>query len=325
MSHDDMSSIPASRTADPLAVGAALAAALRTGVIAELIKGPATEPELVERLRLDVRATRLLLDLLETLRYVRRDGDRVGLGDALLALVDRPGGFALNLFMWGHLETFVRTGEPFVTMDQSAPDREQAYRGVVGGLATMFEPLATDLAARVPVQPRTILDVGCGSGVWSLAIAQRHPEAHVTGLDLPAVLANFTARAAALALSPRTHAMPGDMHEAELPAGSFDLAIIANVLRLEPPDRAARVVERVTRAIAPGGSLLVVDALGGGSPDADRERAQYALHLGLRTRTGEVHSVETITRWCEHAGLPQVTALQIPNAGSVGALLATTP
>jgi SAM-dependent methyltransferase len=318
-----MTRISTMKVMDPFALGIATAAGLRTGILAELTKGPLTVGELVERLKLDLRATRLLLDVLETQHLVVKDGDQLEAGDTLRALADRPGGYALSIGMWAHLEEFLRTGEPFIAMDQTAPERERAYRGVVAGLGTMFDGLAQSLAARLLVSPRTILDVGCGSGVWGLAIAERHPDAVITGLDFPGVLESFTARASATSLSSRARTMPGDMHEVELPTGAFDLVVIANVLRLETPARASRVIERIAKALAPGGSLVVIDALASGSPDADLDRSLYALHLGLRTRTGEVHSAATITKWCQAAGLSQVSPIPLPDPGSVGVLLAT--
>jgi 2-polyprenyl-3-methyl-5-hydroxy-6-metoxy-1,4-benzoquinol methylase len=305
-------------------IAAAIAAAARTGLLAELTRGPTSDAELARRLGLDLRATSLVLDALQTLEVVRREGDRVEPGRALLAAAKVPGGYELTLNMWAHTEEFLRTGEPFILMDRSPAEREKVYRNIVGGLAALFEEPARELAARLPLRPAKILDVGCGSGVWSLALAERHPGAHVYGLDLPAVLENFKARAAALSLTDRAHTIPADMHESEIPAGAYDLVIIANVLRLETPDRAARIVQRFAAGVAPGGALLVIDALAGGTPERERGRAFYALHLGLRTKTGQVHSPATISGWLAQAGLSKITAVDIADgAGGVGGLLAT--
>lgn len=305
-------------------IATTIAAALRTGLLAELAKGPTSDGELAQRLGLDLRATSLVLDLLQTTDLVRREGSRVEPGKGLLAAGHLPGGYPFTLGLWGHTEEFLRTGEPFTLMDRSAEEREQAYRNIVGGLATIFQEFARELAARLPLQPKQILDVGCGSGVWSLAIAERHQGTQVTGLDLPAVLESFKARAVMLKLTDRAHTIPGDMHEASIAAGAFDLVIIANVLRLETPQRAASIVQRIARGVAPGGALLVVDAIAEGTPELDRARASYALHLGLRTRSGQVHRAEAISGWLAQAGLPKITAIDIANGvGGIGGLLAT--
>ena len=177
-------------------------------------------------------------------------------------------------------------------------------RVLLSTAAFFARPLAAtfELAAGCGLRPRSILDVGCGSGVWSLALAQATPGARVTGLDLPAVLDRFVARASALCLADRVDTIPGDMHSAALPEARWDLAIIANVLRLEPAEQARAIVRRVVSAVRPGGSVIIVDALAAGTPEAERARAIYSFHLALRTRAGSVHYSGEIGRWLEEAG-----------------------
>ena len=54
----------------------------------------------------------------------------------------------------------------------------------------MFESAAAELAGKLPGCPERVLDVGAGSGVWSLAMAERHDETCVVALDLPALQAS---------------------------------------------------------------------------------------------------------------------------------------
>jgi ubiquinone/menaquinone biosynthesis C-methylase UbiE len=309
-----------------LGVAMTVASAIRTGLLDALLRAPATAAELAAQLGLDDRATLLVLELLKTQQLARREGDRYSPGPALLARANRPGGAQLELGLWGHLETFLRTGKPFVAMDQAPAERERIYRTLTADLGKLFEPHARALAERLPVQPRNVLDVGCGSGVWGLAMAERSSETRVTGLDLPAVLETFDARATQLGVAGRTSRIAGDMHDVAIPEAAFDLAIIANVVRLETPERAASLVARIARTVAPGGHLVVVDALGDGTPEGAAALATYALHLGLRTQTGRVHSATTITEWLVHPGLTDVRAIHIPGgAGALGALIATKP
>jgi SAM-dependent methyltransferase len=311
------------RDFDQLGMPAAIAAAMRTGLLAALTEGPATDSELAKRLGLHPRALSLIIDLLHTVELVHRKGDHVESGSRLRALVDLAGSYSFTLGLWAHTEQFLRTGDPFMLMDRRPPEREEVYRHVVGSLATRFEGCARDLAKVLPLHPRTILDVGCGSGVWSLSIAEHHGDARTTGLDLPAVLEHFTARARALGLGDRADTLPGDMHQVTIPRGAFDLAIIANVLRLETPERAASLVERVADGVAPGGSLLIVDAIAEGTHERDRARSLYALHLGLRTRNGQVHRAKTISGWLARAGFSRITDVDIADGdGGIGGLLA---
>jgi ubiquinone/menaquinone biosynthesis C-methylase UbiE len=306
-------------------LAAGLNAAHSGGLVAALVERPGSAEELARRCRLDPRACARVLEVLAAFGLATREGDRYGAGDELAGCslpIER-----MSSELWLHAPTFLRSGTPLVVMDASPSEREGMYRDVVPELGRLFEGRAAELAASCGLAPRSILDVGCGSGVWSLALAQKTPGARVTGLDLPAVLDHFAARASALGLADRVETIAGDMHTAALPEARWDLAIIANVLRLEPEERARALLRRVVSAVRPGGTVIIVDALAAGTPAAERARAIYAFHLALRTHSGCVYPSAEISRWLEEAGCSAATPLPLAGRsselGALGALLAS--
>ena len=70
--------------------------------------------------------------------------------------------------LFAHVPTWLATGVPILEMQEPA-EREANYRRVTPGLGRMFRERAEQLAAALPVKPRTILDVGCGSGILAIA------------------------------------------------------------------------------------------------------------------------------------------------------------
>ena len=309
---------------DLLGASSAIAAAARAGIVTALLARGATTPELAKDLSLDPRALGLVLGVLKAYGFLESAGDRWSATDAFREVAARvPGGNEMTFGLWSHVPDFLRTGTPFLRMDRAPEEREQAYRDVVGRLGAMFAASAKELAAKIPGHPKRILDVGCGSGIWSLSIASRVEASRVTGLDFPAVLQSFRTKAKELGLADRIDFIEGDVHSVDVPKRAFDLVVVANVLRLETPERAKRIVDRIAPAVAEGGALLVIDALGEGTPEKERARAIYALHLGMRTEQGSVHAPQTIRGWLAEAGLARIEAIDVAtNPGAVGALLA---
>ncbi len=306
-------------------LAAALVAAHSGGLAAALVERPGSADELARRCGLDPRACARVLEVLAAFGIVTRDGDRYGAGDELARSslpIER-----MTSALWLHAPTFLRSGTPFLAMDASPAEREGLYRDVVPELGKLFEDPAAELVARCGLRPQSILDVGCGSGVWSLALAQATPGARVTGLDFPAVLDCFVARASAMGLAERIDTIAGDVHTTALPQARWDLAIVANVLRIDPAERAREVVRRVVAAVRPKGSVIIVDALATGTPEAERARAIYSFHLSLRTRSGCVHRSAEIGRWLEEAGCVAPTLLTLDGersrAGALGAIVAS--
>ncbi len=101
---------------------------------------------------------------------------------------------------------------------------------------------------------RRVLDVGCGPGFWTLAVAGRLGEGFVTAADPSAEMVRVCReRAAGLPVAPCRCA--GD----DLPfaAGAFQRAFLVNLLHevAEP----GRVIAETWRCVALGGDLLVID------------------------------------------------------------------
>jgi SAM-dependent methyltransferase len=309
--------------ADGLA--AVVASAVELGLI-ESLSDPAPAAEHASRLGLDPEATHLELEALVALGIAEERDGRFGAAEAADQLAPGPPLGALpERGLWAHLPLFLRTGQRYARMDGSTAERSAAYKELTKALGRLFHDAARELAAKLTPRER-ILDVGAGSGVWSLAMAERSDAAHITAIDLPKVLPAFEERADSLGLRGRVDLVAADYHSIELPSEAFDRVLLANVLHLEPPRSARSLLCRVSAALAPGGELVVIDALLQGDPARDQARSIYALHLAMRTKRGCVHPRAEVERWCRDAGLweGELMTLSAP-ARALGALIHRRP
>jgi len=130
-----------------------------------------------------------------------------------------------------------------------------------------------DLLPLIPADARTALDVGCGEGFASRALAARGLS--VTGIDVDAP-------SLALAREQDTAGITyveADVMTASLP-GDFDVITILAVLHHLPLEAA---LARAKELLAPGGVLLVVGLAASELPrDAAREFAAVIAHQAGR-------------------------------------------
>ena len=129
-----------------------------------------------------------------------------------------------------------------------------------------------------------VLDLGCGTGVVTRAIAARAGFAGaVTGVDQsPEFIAAAQRLAADEGVGDRVEFALGDAHELDFPAATFDAAV-AHTLVSHVRDPLA-VLAEAARVIRPGGSVAIFDgdyaSLTFGSADA---RLGAAVELALQS------------------------------------------
>src|SRR4051795_1739567 len=118
---------------------------------------------------------------------------------------------------------------------------------------------ARALAGRLPVRgARRLLDVGAGSGAFSIALCERNPELRSTLLDLPEVVTLARDYCREAGLGTRVEFMAGDAVTCAWP-GEQDVVLMSYLLSaLSDPDVDV-VLERAWHSLRPGGLLVLHD------------------------------------------------------------------
>ena len=192
-------------------------------------------------------------------------------------------------------------------------------------LATAWLPSVPDLDRRLrSAPPPRVLDLGCGLGASSVALARAYPRATVLGVDLDeASVAQARAAAAEAGVADRVSFEVGDAALLAQEA-SFDLVTVFEALHdMGDPVAALRTARD---RLAAGGSVLVADervADAFTAPGDATERLMYGwsiLHCLPATlaedpveATGTVLRAPTLARWAAEAGFAGFEVLAIDN------------
>lgn len=296
-----------------------LHAALRTGIVAELVKGPATADALAERLDLDSRATGMLLAAMESLDLAVLDQGAASLAPGLDQLLDPEGQRSLYHYClhmatvapnWTHLSESVASGQPLprppMPEDGSLPPgRVHFYRGMrdLGRLA------APGLAGRLGMQPDWhVLDLGGGPGVYALHFAAEVPGLRATVFDLPVSRQFFEANTAGHPAAGAVDFMAGDFLEDDL-GGPYDAVWMSHILHSNGPRRCVLMLQKAASALKPGGRLWVQDFLLGAEGTAGRFAAIFALNMLVNTNGGRTYSFSEVAEFMTQAGLEDISDL----------------
>ncbi|MFC5008451.1 class I SAM-dependent methyltransferase [Dactylosporangium cerinum] len=178
-------------------------------------------------------------------------------------------------------------------------------------LAQEWLPALPDVVERLTKAPARVMDLGCGAGASTLALAEAFPRAAVTGVDLDEEsIADARRAAAAAGLADRVTFLRQDAAAAE-----GDYALVTIFEALHDMGDPVGVLRTVRGLLAPGGVLLVADEKVADeftAPADEIERLQYAFSvLHCLPATMAEHPVEaagtalrapTVARWAAQAG-----------------------
>jgi predicted O-methyltransferase YrrM len=156
-------------------------------------------------------------------------------------------------------------------------------------------------AALAECPPRRLLDIGGGSGCYSIAVVQAYPLARATVLEAAPVDAIARRTIAAAGLGGRINIVRADMFADAWP-DDHDAHLFSNVLHDWNEADCRRLLARSVAALPDDGRLLIHDMLLDDDKSGPLWAAEYSVLLTTVTQ-GRLYSAAEIGGWLAELGL----------------------
>lgn len=293
--------------------------------------GPVSADDLAAELQLAARPSVVLFTALRAMRLIATDctgrlmltptarehllsGGSFYVGDYLGLAAETPG-------VLGMVER-LRTNRPYGASSQvsstnsngdgtayiyregtpSAMESEASARRLTLALTGRAINVAPALADVVDASDATtLLDLGGGSGIYSIALVQKNPSLRAVVFDRPEVLRVAAELTADYGVTDRVELIAGDMFVDPLPTGR-DLVLLSNVLHDWDLPECRTLMRRTAGALRPGGTALVHDVFLNDALDGPLPIALYSAALFTLTE-GRAYSAAEYRRMFADAGL----------------------
>jgi 2-polyprenyl-3-methyl-5-hydroxy-6-metoxy-1,4-benzoquinol methylase len=298
--------------------------AILTGVelnVFEYVGDGATAEHVAERIGANPRSTAMLLNALVACEVLEKAGQIYRNTEASRTLIG-PGRMAqmhtVHLWnTWSTLTEAVRTGT-------CVPEPEGAKRHVpwTEAFIAAMHHLASGQAAAVAQAigldgVRRVLDVGGGSGAYSIAFAQENPELRAEILDLEPVTAIAKRHIEAAGLAGRIRTRAGDLRFDPLGHSEYDLVYVSAINHMLDEEENRDLIRRCFQACAPGGRLVIREFVLNSDRTAPKHAALFALNMLVGTRAGNSYSEDEYRDWLAQAGFKDVAHVRLPGTSDL--------
>jgi precorrin-6B methylase 2 len=195
-------------------------------------------------------------------------------------------------------------GAAFMYRDgmESAMDEEASARRLTLALAGRARIVAPILAQRFPIpESHVLLDVGGGTGLYSIGLLKRNPNLRAIIWDRAQVLKVAHEMGERFGVLDRMQLLAGDMFADPIPAGC-DVILLSNILHDWDVPECQRLLDRCAVALPAGGQLLIHDVFLNDAMDGPLTVALYSTALFTITE-GRAYSAAEYRAMLSKAGL----------------------
>jgi ubiquinone/menaquinone biosynthesis C-methylase UbiE len=313
-----------------------ISAGVSNKVFDSLEGGAKTPGQVAEETGASARALGILMNALVGLDLLKKDRQgkySLTPESAAFLLSKKPGTHAgffgtiapQLISRWLRLSDIVREGRPAVAVNQETEGTE-FFSQLVENIIPMSYPPAQKLGDHLKLAKTKdeiqVLDLGAGSGIWGIALAQKSPGVRVTAVDWAGMIPTTKRITQKFGVADRFNYIEGDMLEANF-GSEYDIAILGHILHSEGEDRSRRLLKKIFRALKSGGTIAIAEWLVNDDRTKPLPSLMFAVQMLVNTEKGDTFSFNQIKTWLEEAGFKKVRKLEAPGPSPL--VLATKP
>jgi len=187
------------------------------------------------------------------------------------------------------------------------PEEKKAFIGAMHVVGSQHAPKIVQ--AVNPGSALRLIDVGGGSGTYTIAFLESSPEMSATLFDLPDIVSMGRARITDAGLMDRVTLVAGNFYTDDLPGG-HDLALVSAIIHMNSPEQNVDLYKKIFDALVPGGRIVIRDHVMKPDRAIPKAGALFAVNMLVGTPGGGTYTYDEIKTGLTAAGFENVNLIR---------------
>lgn len=276
-----------------------------------------------KRLQLNERACDRLMNALVALDFLtKKDGLFFNTEDSFHFLSKKSPYYIGGLMhtnhlwnTWSHLTDVVKMGKS-VRSEEENESVEGWVFAFINAMHDRAKKLAPEHMAGVDFSKvKSTLDVGGGSGAYSMEFVTRNPQIEATVFDLENVVPITKHFVKLEGFDGKIKTYTGDYTKDELPQG-FDLVFLSAIIHSNSLETNQQLIDKCYNALNPGGRIIIHDWIMNDERTEPITGAIFAINMLVGTDEGDCFTENEVSELFLSAGFKNVTKVALGGGNS---------
>ncbi|MEJ2657493.1 MAG: methyltransferase [Desulfobacterales bacterium] len=207
---------------------------------------------------------------------------------------------------WSRLSDIVKKGNNSNirrVVDSEHKDDRNAF---IGAMHVAAKRISKKIAGSYDLSSfKKLLDIGAGSGAYTIAFLNKNPQLNAVIFDLESVIPIAKEKIEENNLSHRVRFVTGDFYKDDLPVGC-DLALLSAIIHQNSSQQNLELYRKIYQVLNPGGTLIIRDHIMDESRTNPPAGALFALNMLVNTPAGDTYTFKEVKDTLKNAGFMEI-------------------
>lgn len=212
---------------------------------------------------------------------------------------------------WNNLSDIVRHGKP---LQKTNFEKQKPYwvKAFIGAMHDRAKRQATSQLADIDVSNvEKMLDVGGGSGAFSMQFVRKNKKIQATVFDLPTVTPITDQYILDEGYKDNISTVNGDYLSDPI-EGTYDLIFLSAVIHSNSSEQNQLLIEKCYNVLNSGGRIIIQDFLMNPDRSGPLKSATFAINMLVATSKGDTYTEEEISSWLKKSGFTNIQRKDVP-------------
>jgi SAM-dependent methyltransferase len=291
-----------------------LLSSIELDIFTNINESGTTSDQIANHLHLNERACERLLNALVSLGFLTKQNHLFfNTKDSFAFLSEKSSDYSAGLMhlnhlwnTWSNLTQVVKTGESAHPEEINERGEEWLF-AFISAMHDRAKKQAPQQLANIDISDvKSVLDIGGGSGAYSMEFVSKKPEIEAVVFDLPGVVPITKRFINKEGLSDKIKTHPGDYTTDDLPEG-FDLVFLSAVIHSNSLEINRDLIIKCYNSLNKNGKIVIQDWIMNNDRTQPVSGAVFAINMLVGTEAGDCFTEQEVKEMLNGAGFKNIS------------------